>query len=123
MTLRERIEKLIGDLPTFVSPDQYYRPTMSVDTYVEWRTSIIDRLCESSKVVHTANNAAWWATPQDMAHDTHTAILLDIQPIQRGVTKEEIVNLLRGGCAASTCFESSSAKELADRIEREGIKP
>jgi len=47
-----------------------------------------------------------------VGYDTHTCLVLDVQPIKRGVTKSEIVALLRSYAGNSL---------LADRIESEGI--
>lgn len=53
--------------------------------------------------------------------DTHTALLINIEPIERGVSAAEIVKFLHS--EASYGDLNGSIKGLADRIEREGVKP
>ena len=46
-------------------------------------------------------------------NNTHTALLIGIEPLKRGVTKAEILAILRG--------EATGYTTLANRIESEGI--
>jgi hypothetical protein len=66
-----------------------------------------------------------WTTHERCDADTHRAWLIGIEPIQRGVTKEELVRVLRNEVSMDHTSKSRQDffTELADRIEREGIKP
>lgn len=48
--------------------------------------------------------------------DTHRALLIGVEPIERGVSVEEIVRVLRKSMSRDEFVE------LADRLEREGVK-
>jgi hypothetical protein len=52
---------------------------------------------------------------------THTALLIDVQPIKRGVTKDEIAEMKEKLSSHSWELNQSDVAEFLDRIEREGV--
>jgi hypothetical protein len=54
-----------------------------------------------------------WSTEKGR-NSTHVGLLVGIEPISKGVTKDEIIAALRSA-------EMRSASDLVSRIEREGI--
>jgi hypothetical protein len=103
--VRDRIEKLVGKRPCW---------SWSDDRLDDWYWSVINRLAKNTQVMTGQDGDAFGVVPAD-DYDTHTALVLDIQPIKRGVTKREILKYLR---REDSWMED---KEMADRIEREGI--
>lgn len=105
MTKRERIENLIG------APECYGLPYAQTIDWYKWRSSLIDRLTEGSVEVngfYSDEEKTNWAFDQrTMPHDTHTALLLDIQPLKRAVQKEELYKFL--------------PEEMIGRIKEHGI--
>lgn len=69
-------------------------------------------------------NESTWDTGASES-DTHSALLINIQPIERGVSVAEVVERLRLEASGLRLFgeHKTDLDELADRIEREGIKP
>lgn len=95
------------------------------DLFNDWYDREIVKLFENAVVKYGRidENGLWSHKPVDS--DTHQGLLIGRTPIERGVTKEEIIKALRS--EAFTDHYSGKSKsefqELAARIEREGIKP
>ena len=108
--IKARIEKLIGEAPKHFK--EFGRilevENVSQDWHI-WRMRLIERLAKDAQIAKDSKYS--WLT-------------LDIQPIKRGVTKSEIVEMLR----TPVVFESNGVftfqplQHLADRIEREGVR-
>lgn len=98
----------------------YYANHVAEMAWNRWRSNIIDRLAEQATIlevnhgyIHGLMNG-----PKTEVSDKGTVICLDYQPIKRGVTKAEIVAFLKSPKSISSGYLD---KDLADRIEREGI--
>lgn len=107
--IKARIEKLIGGGLQCSAAMGYAAREHNYD-WQDWRTQLIDRLAKDAKVLYGDDAQGFFGV-----YDTscmYSVLTLDIQPIKRGVTKKEIVALLRSVAGNSL---------IADRIEREGI--
>jgi hypothetical protein len=114
--IRQRIEKLIGEGPSESVGQAGWQIVRS--DFLLWRTQLIDRLTEESCLVYSPDGE-YFGIAKDSA-DKVVGVLIDCQPIKRGVRKSEIVKCLteRNGVDFGL---SIPLKQLADRIEREGI--
>jgi hypothetical protein len=104
--IKSRIEQLVGYGPQPTGNSIYL-------DWLGWRTDLINRLTEQAKVVYGYGNNLYTRDHHESC-DGLSGILLDIQPIKRGVTKAEIIRYLR-------CANCQPDEDLATRIEREGI--
>jgi hypothetical protein len=81
---------------------------------------------DAVKPMNSSHAEYEWSTNR-LPSDTITGLIVGVRPIERGVTKEDVIASLRvASDMASSKFCDGEAKcwtELADRIEREGIKP
>ena len=115
--VRERIEKLIGDGPGSLGLDGW-TVHENQRCWAEWRRSLIDRLAINSVLVggeRMDSTKEWiWSKTYGphLIGATHSAIILDIQPLKRGIPKSHVVAVLRG----------EGYDELADDLEREGVR-
>ena len=116
--IKSRIENLIGK-PSFAFCDD---DSDKLENWQNWHEALIKRLAKNAISVaayqHQLDDSrgnTWIARQHMDADSTHSALLLDIQPIKRGVTKKEIVEYLR----SATWY--SERLKLAERIECEGI--
>lgn len=83
--------------------------------------SDLEQLLASAQTVY---KNAYRVSSSKSPHDTHTAKLLCIEPIKHGVTKMEIVGLLKDIVPIIMNEKTLNAlvyQDLADRIEAEGI--
>jgi hypothetical protein len=110
MDIRERIEKLIGPRPSSTYHDTHW---------VQWHEQLINRLAKSARIRYGYEHKDGWFLKRENDHTT-SAIMLDFQPIKRGVTKAEIIKELRERNGIDFGL-SVPLKDLADRIESEGI--
>lgn len=117
MNARERIEKLVGSPHHHAISYPGYRELAEIKaintTWLEWRESLIERLSGSAVVVYGNEHIGW--DDNHLKLDDKSALLIDVQPLKRGVSKAEIVEHLRGNSTRGL------DKELAARIEAEGI--
>jgi hypothetical protein len=95
--------------------------------YNSWYSKHIDPLFANAMEVGVrASGVGWFAASHSTSDDdiTHRALLIGIEPIERGVTKEEIVKELRGFARTNETGWGvwNKLAHFADRIEREGIK-
>ncbi len=110
-SIREQLEAIVGEWKVYESAESY-------------RQRVIDALCEQASLKYVIQYEK--EKFSEMLHDkpfdraTHTAIILAPQPIERGVSKQEIQEVLHK--AISHGWGTDHLKILADRIEREGIK-
>ncbi|CAK0739414.1 hypothetical protein CCP2SC5_1020002 [Azospirillaceae bacterium] len=119
--IKARIERLIGDGPegsfSVYGDDDTYKAVQTMALgWIKWRESLIDRLANSAEIMTGQNGDAFGVVPS-YTFDTHSALVLDIQPISRGVSKDEIVKLLKSGKDAWP----TEMFTLADRIEKFGV--
>lgn len=125
MTKLERITALIGDGPTSNLPLQRggqdtAKAVVEVHAaWFRWNRELCARIAELSVDVsgfYDSDSEACF-TAKKHADDTHIALLICIEPLKHGVTKDEIVRTLRAP------GHQSGSLALATRIEQEGILP
>lgn len=89
------------------------------------RASDLEKLLsDATKVKGYKEDGDWVFGELDLQeYDTHTALLIAIEPIERGVTKAEIKDAIRC-CVNDSAWEdrSNSLRILWDRIETHGLK-
>lgn len=107
--IRERIEKLIAK-PSFAFCDD---DADKLENWSNWHKALIDRLTEESCLLYSPDGQHF-GIAQDK-HDKVVGVLIDCQPIRKGVTKTELVEFLKG------IHLSKVENELLARIESEGI--
>lgn len=106
-------DKLKPPMPIF------YNGCINEQAFADWYNRRIEPLFKNAAEVTTPNphgiEFLWGKRP--LSNDTHRALLIGIEPIKKGVSKEYLLQMLRCGDGKTT-FE-----ELADRIELEGLLP
>ena len=115
----DRIKFLIGKPDGKLRHDElgYVYKVSSID---DWRDSIFHRLSERAQIAYTENNTMWdlW----DNGKNRSSAILFDILPISKPVTKQEIIQSLRShGAGFGATLDHDQKLALASRIEKDGI--
>lgn len=114
--LEKRIDELIGEGPR---PDSISPHT----TWVMWRYELVKRLAKDARVVtcmHENTFDGWGVYPHSL--DTHSAILLDIQPRTQKVTKAEILRVIRATHGNICSGTMDNLNDMCDRIEEFGIE-
>lgn len=139
--IKERLSELIGELPAadYMLTGGYSftygktsggcatfkdKPMYEPATIETWRTQLIEKLTKDARVLLHDKDFAEEFYDSDGAEFTHTVICLDMQPIRKGVTKNEILKFLKSKIDMELSFGNitdGDAKDLADRIEKEGI--
>lgn len=80
-------------------------------------------LKDAVRVYNNERTDVWSHFPNTNHTDTHTALLVNIEWIQKGVSVEEIVDQLREVHVKQYGSDDVSwMSKLADRLEREGVK-
>jgi hypothetical protein len=65
------------------------------------------------------NGVRQWLDNNAYGTFNQTALLVCVEPVKRGVSKQEIVDVLR---KSEQSYDQLDREDLADRIEREGIE-
>lgn len=116
-----RKDELIVEIPRELAK-KAFSPAMNADGYnshLSFASRCLEILLKDAVEVNGVDSLSGRAWTRDPGlRDTHKALLIDIQPIKKGVTKEEILGVLR---RTSSGFIFHEMKEFADRIEKEGI--
>jgi hypothetical protein len=118
--IKSRLLHLLGPGPMW-QPTNSDRTMYDGDAEIQfnkWRDALVDQLAKHVIYTHgfqieDADNA-WVFGETSSDDDTHSALLLDIQPIKRGVTKSSII-------AALYDPQAYDRVEMAERIRNEGI--
>lgn len=76
-----------------------------------------------ANAVEVSCNGGVWLDDAPKPNDTHVGLLIGVRPIERGVEISEVVELLKRFYADDfSGYEMQIAGELADRLEREGLR-
>ena len=106
---------MIGAGPQ-IGPNEYAALSTFKRAWEDWRQCLIDRLAKDARIM-TGHPDDSFGVVYDDNRDTHSALILDVQPLNRGVSKQEIINVLRH-CP----YQIRGLEEMANRIERFGIQ-
>jgi hypothetical protein len=95
-----------------------------VDMFYEEVAKRIDALEASAVRVYFKDDPRkYLIASEQVPNDTHTALLICIEPLKKGVTKAEAVEAIRGAIKYLDDGNSyEPLKALADRIEKEGLR-
>lgn len=122
--IKERISKLIGDGPD-TDPAVGYIARDVHDVWYRWRGALIDRLASQAKTVYFSQEQGYLSEEQENC-DTHSALILDIQPIRKGVTKAELIEVLDDALCLARVDDRegkfyANIKRVLDKLNIEGI--
>lgn len=82
--IKERIRKLIGERPAWCWSD---------DRLDDWFNGLTDRLAENARIVY-GDHDCYWAPEIDKKADLYSGVIIDIQPITKAVSINELEKLL-----------------------------